>query len=341
MRALIALVSSAIAALAASGPAAQPPRKVIVGTVVQAFWVKYPGLQKRLTELTDIVDRMAAESRKKYGRGPDLAVLPEVAVTGEVSGDIVAGSVPFEGQVKEAFARKAREHHCYIVVPMYLLEDKEKRICTNVAILIGREGEVVGTYRKLHLAVPAGSDSMEGGMTPGKTVPVFQCDFGKLGLQICFDMSYDYGWKELAGQGAELVAWTTQSPQTSQPASRARRQHYYIVSSTWRNNASIFEPTGKITAQVTLPGQVLVQEFDLSYAILPWSRQLRNGVALQSKYGDKVGFRYYEDEDLGIFWSNDPRMTIGQMIQSMDLTELDEELSRIRELYHKAGVPGS
>jgi apolipoprotein N-acyltransferase len=318
--------------VASTTKANQPPRKVIIGTVVQAFWVKHPGLEKRLEELTAIVDRMAAESRKKYGR--------EVAVTGEVSGDIVATSVPFEGLVKETFTRKAREHRCYIVVPMYLLEDKEKRICSNVAILVGREGQVVGIYRKVHLAVPTGSDSMEGGTTPGKVVPVFQCDFGKLGLQICFDMDYDYGWTELARQGADLVAWPTQSPQTSQPAFRARQQHFYIVSSTWRNNASTFEPTGKITSQVTTPGQVLVQELDLSYAILPWSPRLRNGAALRNKYGDNVGFRYYEDEDLGIFWSNDPRVTIGQMFRSMNLVEVDDDLLRIRKLYHKAGVPG-
>ena len=59
---------------------------------------------------------------------------------------------------------------------------------------------------------------MEHGSTPGKEEPVFQCDFGKLGIQICYDMDFDYGWRELARQGAELVAWPTQSPQTSQPA---------------------------------------------------------------------------------------------------------------------------
>src|ERR1035441_9835689 len=61
----------------------QPPRKVIVGTVMQPFWGKHPGLEKRLDQVTAIVDRMQVESEKKYGRGLDLAVLPEMAVTGE------------------------------------------------------------------------------------------------------------------------------------------------------------------------------------------------------------------------------------------------------------------
>ena len=319
----------------------QPPRKVIVGTAMQAFWGEYPGLERRLEELVGIIDQMSEDSKKKYGRDLDLAVLPETAVTGEAGGDVASASVPFEGPVKEAFARKAREHHCYVVVPMYLLEDQGRKICSNAAILVGRQGEVVGTYRKLHLAVPVGSDSMEGGSTPGKEVPVFACDFGKLGIQICFDMEYDYGWVEMARQGAELVAWPTQSPQTAQPAFRAMRHRYYIVSSTWRNNASIFEPTGRITSQIKPPQQVLVEEIDLSYALLPWSAKLRNGEALREKYGDKVGFRYYEDEDRGIFWSNDPRVTIGQMIRSIGVTEEEEEFLRIDKLFQKAGVPGS
>lgn len=317
----------------------QLPRKVIVGTVVQGFWVKYPGLPKRLEELTGLIDRLMEESRKKYGRGLDLAVLPESAVNGEITSNIVEQSVAFEGPVKEAFVRKARECHCYIVVPMFLLENREKRLCSNVAILIGRNGEVVGMYRKLHLAVPARSDSMEGGITPGKEVPVFQTDFGKLGIQICFDMEYDYGWKELARQGADLVVWPTQSPGIVHPAFRSMQEHYYIVSSTWRNNASIAEPTGKIVAEVRPPGQTLVQELDLSYAIIPWSTRLKNGQALKEKYGDRVGFRYYEDEDQGLFWSNDPHLPVRQMLVSLGLNELDEELGRIERLYDKAGVP--
>jgi predicted amidohydrolase len=335
---LLALPAGA-AELTVPSTADRPPRKVIVGTAMQAFWGKYPGLDKRLEQLTGLVDQMAAESRKKYGRGLDLAILPETSVTGETSNDIMADAVPLAGPLRDTFARKAREQHCYIVVPTYLLEDKSKKLCSNAAILIGRNGEVVGIYRKVHLAVHTGSDSLEGGTTPGKEAPVFECDFGKLGIQICYDMEWDYGWSELARKGAELVAWPTQSPQTTQPAARAIAHRYYIVSSTWRNNASFFEPTGKITAQIREPAHILVEQLDLSYAILPWSPQLHNGAAFKEKYGEKAGFRYYEDEDRGIFWSNDPQTPIGEMFRSLGLGETHQELRRIRKLYEKAGVP--
>ncbi len=316
----------------------QPPRKVIIGTAVQSFWGKFPGVDKRVQELGALVDRMAEQSQRRYGRGIDLAVLPETAIPGEISGDVVANSVPL-GDIKQAFAQKARERHCYIVVPLYLLESREKRISTNAAVLFDRSGQVAGIYRKLHLAVHTASDSFEGGITPGKEAPVFNCDFGKLGIQICFDIEFDDGWKELARKGAEIIAWPTQSPQTARPAFRATQNGFYIVSSTWRHNASVFEPTGRIVSQVKPPENVLVQEVDLSYAILPWSPQLQNGKTLASRYGDKVGFRYYEEEDRGIFWSNDPRQSIQSMYKSLGLSTRDEELARIRILYDKAGVP--
>lgn len=315
-----------------------PPRKVIVGTMVQPFWVEHPGLDKRLAELAEAIDRMRAEAERRYGRSLDLAILPETALSGEAGRDVRSRAVPFEGAVSRTFGRKAREHRCYIVVSTYLREAHDGNVCTNASLLVDRKGELAGVYRKVHLVVSRDGKTMESGSTPGKEFPVFECDFGRLGIQICYDMEFDRGWRELERKGADLVAWPTQSPQTAHPAFRAMQQRCYIVSSTWRHNASIFEPTGKITAQVKPPSQVLVQEIDLSYALLPWSSRLRNGKALAERYGDRVGFRYYEEEDWGIFWSNDPATPIRRMVEALELVEAEEQLARVREFYRQARV---
>jgi predicted amidohydrolase len=217
-------MAPAFAALAPNGPSDRPPRKVIVGTMIQDYRGEYPGLEARLADLVRIVDGVAEQSRKQHGRGPDLVVLPEVIVNGQAR-----DPMPFEGRIEAAFAEAARRHRCYIVVSLFLLEKGRK---FNAAVLVNRRGEVAGIYRKLHLAVVTGSDSMEEGATPGREVPVFECDFGKLGLQICFDMEFDYGWEELARQGAELVAWPrapceagttwSRAPRVIMPASSSR-----------------------------------------------------------------------------------------------------------------------
>lgn len=329
-----------MAALQRPSSSSRPPRKVIVGTVMQSYWEPHPGLTTRLTQMTTNVESMQAESQRSYGRGLDLAILPEVALTGETGRDVADTAVPLEGEVRTTFAAVARKHHCYLVAPTYLKESGPGARYSNAAILFGRSGEVIGAYRKVHLVVSEDGRSLEGGCSPGQDVPVFDCDFGKLGIQICYDMEFDYGWNQLASNGAELIAWPTQSPQTSQPAFRAMQNRCYIISSTWRHNASVFEPTGKIPAQVLPPGSTLVHQLDLSYAILPWQRRLQKGEALRKKYGDRIGFRYYEDEDCGIFWSNDPQFSVAEMARSIGVLEAESMLERVRSVYHEAHVRG-
>jgi predicted amidohydrolase len=331
----------AVPALAAAHPpnsGSRAPRKVIAGAVMQGFWVDHPGLTKRLAELGALIDEMQTESRRKHGRGLDIAILPEVAVTGEAGLKSPFRAVALRGEFNDGFAAKAREHRCYIVAPTYLHESGDR--ISNAAVLFGRNGEVAGIYRKHHLVVSRTGRGFENGCIPGKDVPVFECDFGKLGIQICYDMEFDYGWNELARQGAELIAFPSQSPQTSHPAFRAMSHRCYIVSSTWRSNASCFEPTGKIAAQVLPPGRILVHELDLSYAILPWHPNLRKGEAMRAAYGDKVGFRYYEDEDCGIFWSNDAAIPVSEMAKSIGVPEIEASLARDRGVYRDAGVIG-
>jgi hypothetical protein len=107
------------------------------------------------------------------------------------------------------------------------------------------------------------------------------------------------------------------------------------VSSNWRNNSTILEPIGKIAAQIRPPQRVLVEEIDLSYLILPWSPQLKNGAALREAFGDKVGFRYYEDEDCGLFWSNDPKQPIAEMAKSIRMVDWSVEHARLERLFRQ------
>jgi predicted amidohydrolase len=309
-----------------------PPRKVVIGTMMYAMWGEYPGLESRLDTLVGFIDRMAAGARSRYSVGLDLAVLPESAVTGETLNDPASASFPLDGKVLEAMGAAARAHHTYVIVPMTLAEDPESGVYTNSNILLDREGSVVGNYRKVHLVADQQGATLEGGLMPGKSFPVFECDFGKIGIQVCFDMVFDDGWEALARKGAEIVAWPSQSPQTIQPRWRARQHHYHIVSSTWRNNASIFDPTGDIIAQTTEPSSVLVEQVDLSYALIDWQPKLNEGQAFREKYGEAAGFRYSEAEDGGIFWSNDAEVPIMRMARELGIELRADSLARNRRL---------
>ena len=314
-----------------------PPRKVVVGTAVFGPYGKYPGLDERLKTLCGVVDEMARRATITYpGRGLDLAILPETVVT-STAGPASERAVHLDGPVRETFASLARKHKTYVVVPMDLAEEGPGGTTySNAAVLFDREGGVAGVYRKAHPVAVLGTDELEGGIAPGKEFPVFDCDFGRLGIQICWDVQFEDGWAALAAKGAEIVAWPSASPATAQPASRASRHRYFVVSSTWREDATVFEPTGLVAAQVEQQGKVLVHQLDLSYAVLGWSAGLQNGKALTAKYGDRVGYHYEPREDLGLFWSNDPKTTVGEMLRSLGLEEIDPQVARNRRLQDAA-----
>ena len=209
--------------------------------------------------------------------------------------------------------------------------------CSNAAVVIDRQGRLAGRYVKAHPVLdrvgPEGQIVLEGGVRPGTAYNVLDLDFGRVGVQICYDIEYPEGWRRLAEKGAELVLYPTQSPQLTRPGMYAATHEYWVVSSTFRNNASFFEPgTGLVAAQITEPKQTLVHEIDLSYIILPWSSRLRNGEAFREAFGDRVGYRYSQSEDRGIFWSNDPGRSIGEMARSLGLLETaTEQQTRARD----------
>lgn len=315
----------------------RPPRKIIIGTTMTRWYNDYPGLEGRLEQMGGLIDELAEKARSKYGRSLDLALFTEYAITAGKLGSAREAAVPLDRAIIEALGSKAREHDTYIVFGGIFLDDAATGACSNAAVVIDRQGRVVGRYVKVHPVLdridPDGQVVLEGGVTPGAEYNTFDLDFGRVGVQICYDVEYPEGWRRLAEQGAEIVLYPTQSPQLTRPGMYAATHEYWVVSSTFRNNASLFEPgTGLVAAQITEPDRTLVHEVDLSYVLLPWSSRLRNGAAFEEVFGERVGKHYSESEDRGIFWSNDPKTTIGQMARSLGLLETPaEQQARARE----------
>lgn len=157
---------------------------------------------------------------------------------------------------------------------MFLAEEEEAGF-SNACVLVGRDGEPAVTYRKVFPVSAYDHPLLEGSVTPGTEFPVFDCDFGRLGMQICFDGCYPEGWAALGATGAEVVVWPTMSPQTVRPAAYAHEHGYHVVTSTWRNNATIFRPNGMVAAQIRDPDRLLVHRIDLSYAVVTWQPALQ------------------------------------------------------------------
>ena len=102
---------------------------------------------------------------------------------------------------KSRCAALAREYHAYIVPWDYELTEDGK--VYNASYILDRNGEEVGRYRKVHLT----HGEQKKGITNGTDFPVFELDFGKVGIMICFDNYFPESARILGNRGAQLVLY--------------------------------------------------------------------------------------------------------------------------------------
>lgn len=182
---------------------------------------------KDFHEILKIVDEEGA-------RGTDLIVLPETW-----RGDKLVETL--QGETITELSLLARKHSVYIISPIEIKEDGHR---CNSAVLIGRDGSIIGSYNKLY---PYWSEfDLNPPVEPGlESPPVFQTDFGKIGLAICFDANFPEVWQALRDKGAEVVLWSSAYSAGSQLQAYALLHHYYIVTSTWSRDCQVYDITGK------------------------------------------------------------------------------------------------
>ena len=155
--------------------------------------VVYGDLKSTLSKVCEWIEKAAAE-------GADVVLFPELILSaGYALGERyrkVAEMVP--GPSIEAVARKAGENKIYVIVG--LAEKSANDVLYDSAVLIDRQGKILGTYRKSHLYPPT-----ESIFSRGEELPVYQTDFGTVGLLICYDLEFPETARILALKGAEVI----------------------------------------------------------------------------------------------------------------------------------------
>ncbi|MGH9627791.1 MAG: carbon-nitrogen hydrolase family protein, partial [Bryobacteraceae bacterium] len=169
------------------------------------------------------VSRFLAVAAKTVPNDTDLILFPEgmtIVGTGKTYSD-VAEEIP--GPSTYALSELAKKKNSYVAAGIY---EREGRVLYNTAILLDRKGSFVGKYRKVYLP----REEFEGGLTPGNEYPVFQTDFGKVGILICYDLQYADPARALALQGARLLLMPIWGGNVTLSKARAIENHVFIAS---------------------------------------------------------------------------------------------------------------
>ena len=218
-------------------PVDEPRERIVRVMTVGHRPSRSPSAAANVEEFSKIV-RDAADQK------PDIVCLPEgmtVVGTGKSYVDV---SEPVPGPTTERLGALARELRTYIVAGLY---ERVAPAVYNTAVLIDREGKLVGRYRKTHLP----REEWEAGIAPGDSYPVFETDFGKIGLMICWDVQFPEPWRALGLQGVELVLLPIWGGSETLLRARAIENHAFVVSSGYGIKSCIVAPDGEIVAEAT------------------------------------------------------------------------------------------
>lgn len=126
----------------------------------------------------------------------DIIVFPEACTVGPVMDR--EEFVDFKGQYRTHFQELARTHEIDIVPGSWLEEDKGGWY--NTTYYIDSSGEIKGRYRKINLWHPERPY-----VTPGNEISVFDSQFGRIGLILCWDLIFPELFKRMAYRGVEIV----------------------------------------------------------------------------------------------------------------------------------------
>lgn len=216
-------------------------------------------------------------------RNIDFLVFPEMFTTPYETKYIEKNKQDINSTEINFLRKQAIKYNCYVIggsIP-YLENDK----LYNTCFVFNRTGKIIKRYNKMHLfevTYPNGKHYKESEIfTPGKDLGVFETEFGKFGLMICFDIRFPELSEKLLKEDVKAVfvpaAFNTfTGPMHWEVTFRARaidNQIFFIGSSPSADSfgkynvyghSIITNPLGKVVANLEDKPGIIIKEIDLN-----------------------------------------------------------------------------
>ena len=139
--------------------------------------------------------------------GAQIVILPEMFNCPYANTYFSLFAEPAGGETWQAMSNCARQN-AVLLVAGSMPESAEGRIY-NTSFVFNRRGEPIARHRKVHLFdinVEGGQQFRESAtFSPGGTITVFDTEYGRLGLCVCFDLRFPELARLMALQGAQAI----------------------------------------------------------------------------------------------------------------------------------------
>ncbi len=235
------------------------------------------------TDKASTMQKAKAMIAEAAGNAADIVVLPEMFNCPYSNKYFRSFAEAEKGESLESMSSWARDNGVILVGGSIPEQDGDKLY--NTCFVFDRSGSIIAKHRKAHMF----DVEFENGISfkeskhfsPGNEITVFDTEFGKMGVMVCFDIRFPELTRAMAKRGANIVFCPAQFNMTTGPrhwelSMRARamdNELFFVGASAARyegfdyecwGHSAVVSPFGEVLASCDEKEQILYCEVDLS-----------------------------------------------------------------------------
>lgn len=231
------------------------------------------------------VRTVKAYLEKIRDENPDFVILPEMFCCPYQTENFPIYAEKEGGPVWQQLSAYAKQYGVYLIGGSMPEKDAEGNVY-NTCYVFDREGKQIGKHRKVHLFdidIKGGQTFKESDtLTAGDSDTVFDTEFGKMGVMLCFDIRFPELSRMMVNDGARIVFVPAAFNMTTGPAhwelsfrTRALDNQIYMVGCAPARDVSagyiswghsiVTDPWGRVTGMLDENEGILLAELDMDY----------------------------------------------------------------------------
>ena len=216
---------------------------------------------------------------------PDFVILPEMFCCPYQTQNFPVYAEEEGGPVWQQLSEYAKQYGIYLIGGSMPEKDAEGKVY-NTSYIFDRQGKQIGKHRKVHLFdidVTGGQTFKESDtLTAGDHDTVFDTEFGRMGVMLCFDIRFPELARMMVNDGAKAILVPAAFNMTRGPAhwelsfrTRALDNQIYMIGCAPMRDESagyiswgqsiVTDPWGRVIDMLDEKEGVLLTELDLDY----------------------------------------------------------------------------
>jgi hypothetical protein len=235
-------------------------------------------------------------------------------------------------RIRDFFAETARQHRCHIAYAA--VREVADGTWRNSVQVLGRDGEVRGTYNK---NFPVICETTESGILAGAQAPLIECDFGRVGCAICFDLNFEEIRRRYVESRPDLLIFSSMYHGGIMQPYWAYACRAHLVTAVCGLPSAIYSPVGQLIAESTNYFDFVTATVNLDCRVAHLDGNWERLRAMKERHG--TGVSVFDPGFVGsvLITSESPDRTSDELVQEFGIEVLDDYFTRSIAHRHAPG----